>query len=322
MEFMVNEMIQFLIFFALVASVFMGISIGASSVPPAFGPVSSSGAVGVLKSALIAGIAASLGALVQGKSVTNTVGSGLIFGEIQVIQAFSILFVASLLVISSVVMKYPMPTAFTVVGAVIGSALSFGNSINWVSLGNIVGYWLIIPFLGIGISYFLARVIIHFVPRDSSKKTIRYLIFFTGLLVAWTAGANSVGLAVGPLSSFGFEITLLLIMGSISILAGAWIFSPKIVEAVSFEYSNIGPRRSAAALGTAALMAEIGIIFGIPISFAEAIIVSVIGSGLVVSSSNVGKRKILYTASAWTGAFFLSVFFTYLLGRGLQYFIF
>ncbi|MFP3871668.1 MAG: anion permease [Candidatus Natronoplasma sp.] len=312
-------MIEIILLFALVASIFMGVAIGASSVPPAFGPVSSSGASGILKSALIAGIAASLGAFVQGESVTNTVGSGIISGEIQLLQAFTILFVAAVLVIVSVTMKYPMPTAFTVVGAVVGSGFSFGNPVQWGSFSTILGYWLIIPFLGIGISYSLSKLIRHFISKEKSKKAIRYMVIVTGTLVAWTAGANSVGLAVGPLSSIGFRMTSLLILGSVSILIGAWMFSPKIIDAVSFEYSNVGPRRSAVALGTAALLAEIGIIFGIPISFAEAIIASVIGSGLVVGKANIGKKKILVTVGAWIGAFFLSVFLTYILGLSLQY---
>ncbi len=312
-------MITIIILLAVGASIFMGISIGASSVPPAFGPVRSSGASGILKSALIAGIAASLGAIIQGRSVTNTVGSGIVFGEIQELQAFSILLVASVLVIGSVVSKYPMPTAFTVVGAVVGSAFSFGNPVQWGSLQRIVLYWLAIPFLAVGIGYTLSKLLRKYVDKKRSKKKIRYLTLTMGLLVAYTSGANSVGLAVGPLKSLDFSIIILLILGSVSILIGAWVFSPKIIDAVSFEYSNVGPRRSAAALGTAALLAQVGILLGIPISFSEAIIASVIGSGLVVGKSNIGKRKMTVTTGAWIGAFFLSALLTYLLGNGLQY---
>ncbi len=312
-------MINIIILLAVGASIFMGISIGASSVPPAFGPVRSSGASGILKSALIAGIAASLGAIIQGQSVTNTVGSGIVFGEIQELQAFSILLVASVLVIGSVVSKYPMPTAFTVVGAVVGSAFSFGNPIQWGSLHKIVLYWLAIPFLAVGIGYTLSRLLRRYISKKKSKKKIRYLTLTMGLLVAYTSGANSVGLAVGPLKSLDFRIIILLILGSVSILIGAWVFSPKIIDAVSFEYSNVGPRRSAAALGTAALLAQVGILLGIPISFSEAIIASVIGSGLVVGRSNIGKRKLAFTTGAWVGAFFLSAVLTYVLGIVLQY---
>ncbi|MFW6064696.1 MAG: hypothetical protein ACOC8Y_03870 [Candidatus Natronoplasma sp.] len=43
----------------------MGIFIGSSAVPSAFGPVTSSGSIGILKSALLAGIVACLGAVIQ-----------------------------------------------------------------------------------------------------------------------------------------------------------------------------------------------------------------------------------------------------------------
>lgn len=312
-------MIDVILFLALVSSFFMSISIGASSVPPAFGPVRSSGASGILKSALIAGIAAGLGAILQGGSVTKTVGSGIVFGEIQELQAFTILLVASILVIGSVVTKYPMPTAFTVVGAVVGSAFSFGNTVQWNSLGYIAGYWLCIPFLAVGLGYLFSKTLRYFLPGEKSKKAVRYLTLAMGLLVAYTAGANSVGLAIGPLNSLGIQLSLLLVMGGVSIIIGAWVFSPKIIDAVSFEYSNVGPRRSAAALGTAALLAQVGILLGIPISFSEAIIASVIGSGLVVGKSNLGKKKLAYTVGGWIGAFFLSVISTFILGELLQF---
>ncbi|MFO7991301.1 MAG: anion permease [Thermoplasmata archaeon] len=302
------------------AAVFTSISIGASSVPPAFGPVTSSGSSGVLESALLAGIAAAVGAIVQGGSVTNTIGTGIITGDITTLQAFAILLIASILVIASVITKYPMPTAFTVVGAVIGSALSFGNGLRWGSIQKVLGYWVLIPFLAIGIGYMISKALRYFLPKEGSKKPIRHLTLLMGLFVAYNAGANSVGLAVGPLKSLNYSIVILLLMGGVSILIGAWIFSPKIIDAVSFEYSNIGPRRSVAALGTAAILAQIGILLGIPISFNEAIIAAIIGSGLVVGKSNVSRKKITFTTVAWIGAFFLAIGLTYLLGNALQYF--
>ncbi|MFW5928471.1 MAG: anion permease [Thermoplasmatota archaeon] len=312
-------MFELIIVLAFVAATFTGISIGASSVPPAFGPVTSSGTSGILKSALVAGIAASVGAVLQGGSVTNTIGSGIMFGEITDLQAFTILLIASILVIASVITKYPMPTAFTVVGAVIGSAFSFGNDLHYNSILKVAGYWILIPFLAIGISYAISKLLRHYLSKKKSKKPIRYLTFSMGLFVAYNAGANSVGLAVGPLQGLGYSMLTLLLLGGASILIGAWVFSPKIIDAVSFEYSNVGPRRSASALGTAALLAQIGILFGIPISFNEAIIASVIGSGLVVGKSNISKKKIGFTTFAWFFAFFLSIGLTFLLGEALQY---
>jgi len=87
-------------------------------------------------------------------------------------------------------------------------------------------------------------------------------------------------------------------------LIGTWLYSPRIIRAISFDYSNIGPRRSIAALGTAAILAQIGIYFGIPISFNEAVIAAVIGSGLVEGKSNIdGKKNWIYCCRVGTSVF-------------------
>jgi PiT family inorganic phosphate transporter len=299
-----NEVLTVL---ALLASVFMGISIGASTVASAFGPVNSARSANVLRSAFLAGIFALLGAILQGGNVTETVGSGIMQGEIQLIQAASILFIAALLVIISVLGDYPMPTAFTVIGAVIGSGLGFENAILWGSVGRIIGYWLIIPFLAVMLGYGISRVLRKYISRENSEREIRIALLIVGSYVSYSAGASAVGLAVGPLSSVGYSTMTLLVMGGISILMGTWLYSPRIIRAISFDYSNIGPRRSIAALGTAAILAQIGIYFGIPISFNEAVIASVIGSGLVEGKSNVDKKKIGYTVAGWILAFFLAL---------------
>lgn len=300
---------------ALAASIFMGISIGASTVASAFGPVNSARSANVLRSALLAGLFAFLGAITQGQNVTETVGSGIIGGEIQTIQAALILFIAAALVIISVLGNYPMPTAFTVIGAVIGSGIAFGNPLQTAGITKIIGYWLLIPFLSVGLSYLIAKILRKYVSKENSEREIRILLLLTGSYVAYSAGASAVGLAVGPLTGLIDSTGTLLWMGGLAILMGAWLYSPRIIRSISFDYSNIGPRRSIAALGTAAILAQAGIIYGIPISFNEAVIASVIGSGLVEGKSNTDTKKIGKTAAAWTGAFILAMALGFALSR-------
>lgn len=305
---------EIFIVLAIVSAIFMGISIGASTVAAAFGPVNSARSANVLRSALLAGIFAFAGAIIQGGNVTETVGSGIVMGEIQVLQAASILSIAAALVIISVLGDYPMPTAFTVIGAVIGSGIGFGNGVIWSSVGRILGYWLIIPFLSVGLGYGISKLLRNYISKEKSERKIKLALLATGCYVSYSAGASAVGLAVGPLGSLGYDTITLLFMGGLSILIGTWMYSPRIIRAISFDYSNIGPRRSIAALGTAAILAQIGIYFGIPISFNEAVIASVIGSGLVEGRSNIDKKKIGYTVAGWFGAFSLSVILSALVG--------
>ncbi|WP_414836837.1 anion permease [Candidatus Nanohalococcus occultus] len=304
---MLNE---FALGLAFAASVFMGVSIGASTVASAFGPVNSSGGANVLRSAMLAGIFALTGAIFQGGNTTRAVGSNLLAGEIQVIQAAIILSVAASLVIISVLGDYPMPTAFTVIGAVIGSGLGVGNAVNWGVLMGVIGYWLLIPPLAAGMSYFVAKVLRSNVSRQNYKREIRLGLLVAGCYLSYSAGASAVGLAVGPLTG-NFSLSLLLATGGLAMLLGTWIYSPRIIRAISFDYSNVGPRRSFAALVTASVLAQIGIFYGIPISFNEAIIAAMIGSGLVRGTENTDHSKILRTAGAWMAAFLLSAVLTY-----------
>lgn len=306
-----NELVLVLAFFS---SVFMGISIGAATVASAFGPVNSAGSANVLRSALLAGVFALLGAITQGANTTSTVGSGLLSGGISTIQAGTVLTVAATLVLISVMGDYPMPTAFTVVGAVVGSGLGFGNPVNWSSFGGIAAYWIAIPPLAVAMSYGLARLLRTHVSKEDSRRKIKYSMLAAGCYVSYTAGASAVGLAVGPMTSLVPSISALLLMGGLAMLLGAWLYSPRIIRAISFDYSNIGPRRSLAALLSSGLLAQVGILFGIPISFNEAIIASVIGSGMVEGRSNSDPGKILRTAAAWSGAFVLAAAITFAAG--------
>jgi phosphate/sulfate permease len=75
--------------------------------------------------------------------------------------------------------------------------------------------------------------------------------------------------------------------------------SPRLLQAVSWEDSKLGVRRSIAALVPGFIIAQVAIALGIPISFNNIIISSVIGSGLVVGSAGVSGRKIGFTVAAW-----------------------
>jgi PiT family inorganic phosphate transporter len=314
-------MLDIIFALAIIGAMFMGISIGASSVAPAFGPVNSSGTATILRSALLAGFFAFVGSVVQGANVTGTVGSGILGGEMAIYQAVIVLFIGSALVITSVLTDYPMPTAFTLVGAVIGVGIGFNYTISTGVMSKIMAYWLLIPFAAAGLGYLIARILQRYIPEEGSEKKLKWLMLASGSYMAYTAGAGSVGLAVGPLTSLDMSMAALLLLGGFAILIGSWMYSPRIIKAVSVDYANMGPRRSIAALLSSAFLAQIGIQFGVPISFNEAIIASVIGSGMVEGRSNFDKKKVSRTAAAWTGAFILAIILGFTVSSAVSFFI-
>lgn len=278
-----------------------------------FGPVTSSGACTVLGASFIVGIASFLGAVTQGEAVTNTIGEGLVKNVgFDASLAAIILLTASSLIIVSIMYRYPMPSVFTLVGSVIGAGLAIGGSLNTANLGLIVLFWLAIPLLALPIGFGVAEVLRSFLSRDDNKKRINYILLILGAYTAYTAGANRAGLAIGPLvNAVDLPVFYLLVFGGLGMLAGAWTGSPRIIEAISREYSRLGPRRAVAALFTTGLLAQIATFYGVPISLNETIISAVIGAGLVQGRSNISKSKISRTIGMWITALVISMAASY-----------
>ncbi|WP_193308762.1 inorganic phosphate transporter [Halorubrum halophilum] len=140
--------------------------------------------------------------------------------------------------------------------------------------------------------------------QASVEGGIRSFLIILGSVVAFSSGGSQVGLATGPLENlYGVELGLpsivLLALGAAGILAGAWMGAPKLLQATSREYAQLGVRRSIAALVPGFIIAQLAIALGIPISFNNIIISGVIGGGLAGGSAGVSRRKIGVTLAFW-----------------------
>jgi len=152
-----------------------------------------------------------------------------------------------------------------------------------------------------------AVVSFQFIRRRTQASVddgIRTFLVVLGSVVAFSSGGSQVGLATGPLENlYGAELGLpgivLLALGATGILAGAWMGAPRLLQATSREYAQLGIRRSIAALVPGFVIAQLAIALGIPISFNNIIISGVIGGGLAGGSAGVSRRKIGVTLVFW-----------------------
>ncbi|MFC4540873.1 anion permease [Halosolutus amylolyticus] len=138
----------------------------------------------------------------------------------------------------------------------------------------------------------------------SVEGGIRTFLLALGGIVAFSSGGSQVGLATGPLENlFRIELGLpgitLLAIGATGILAGAWMGAPRLLQATSREYAQLGLRRSIAALVPGFVIAQLAIALGIPISLNNIILSGVIGGGLAAGSAGVSRRKIGFTVTFW-----------------------
>ncbi|MFW6152844.1 MAG: anion permease [Halobacteriota archaeon] len=154
------------------------------------------------------------------------------------------------------------------------------------------------------------------IDRDAIAAQ-RWFLLAIGSLVAFSAGGGQVGLAVGPLLPLLEEVagsttvTPVLLFGGTGMLLGTWLAATRMIKALSQDYSALGPRRSIGVLIPAFVIAQIGIFFGMPMSFNEIFISAITGAGLASGSGGVSARKLGFTALAWIGSLAFSLFIGY-----------
>ncbi|WP_435348093.1 anion permease [Haloarchaeobius sp. HRN-SO-5] len=375
------------------ASLFMAWSIGAgSSGSTPFAPAVGANAISVMRAGFFVGILGFSGAVLQGQGVTEAVGQELIGGVTLSAAAATVgLLIAAALVAVGIFAGYPIATAFTVTGAVVGVGLAMGGTPEYGKYAEIVTLWVAVPFVGGGIAYATARALrgdaleegllvpglaavvgvilanVEFallgppdgsasvaatvapvlpvphvvgvvlvslavgllaggalawdVARDQAAAQRRFLLALGGL-VAFSAGGSQVGLAVGPLtpllSGFDVPLTAVLVAGGLGLLAGSWTGAPRMIKALSQDYSSLGPRRSIAALIPSFAIAQTAIFFGIPVSFNEIIVSAIIGSGYAAGGGGVSREKMVKTVLAWAGSLVLAFTLGYVAFLGVS----
>jgi len=371
---------------AALASAFMAWTIGAgSSGSTPFAPAVGANAISIMRAGFLVGVLGLLGAVLQGANVTEAVGTELVTGETLSGPAAAVaLVIAASLVAIGIFTGYPIATAFTVTGAVIGVGLAMGGGPAWPKYGEIGALWVGTPFIGGGVAYATARLLrnearstvrtlgalggvvglilgnVQFVflapgseqaslsraavtrfgggsvtyavtslavallvggllvsrARRNSARTQQRFLLVLGGLVAFSAGGSQVGLAIGPLvplfGEFDVPVVALLLGGGLGLLVGSWTGAPRMIKALSQDYSALGPRRSIAALIPSFALAQTAVFFSIPVSFNQIIVSAIVGSGYAAADGGgeVSAAKLGYTVLAWVaslaGAFALS----------------
>jgi PiT family inorganic phosphate transporter len=165
---------------AALASLFMAWVIGAgSSGATPFAPAVGANAISTMRAAFVVGIFGFVGAVTQGANVSEAVGSGLVGGmSLPIAGVILVLALGAGLMAVGITTGYPIATAFTVTGAVIGVGLALGGTPVWPKYRQIAAVWALTPFVGGGIAYGIASLL----PRPDVPE--RYSIAALSGLVA------------------------------------------------------------------------------------------------------------------------------------------
>jgi len=158
-----------LVALATVTALVTAWTLGANSNSPPFAPAIGANAISTMRAAFLIGILAALGALTQGGSISETVGSGLINGvTIGSLAATAGLLTAAAFMAFGVYTGYPVPAAFATTGAMVGVGLSLGGTPAFDAYRRITAFWILVPPVSGGLAYLTATLL----RRDDIPETV------------------------------------------------------------------------------------------------------------------------------------------------------
>jgi PiT family inorganic phosphate transporter len=165
-------------------SLFMAWVIGAgSSGATPFAPAVGANAIPTMRAAFVVGIFGLAGAVTQGANVSEAVGRSLVGGvTLPVTGVITVLLIGAILMAVGIRTGYPIATAFTVTGSVIGVGLALGGSPVWPKYLQIGAVWVLTPFVGGGIAYGIASVLPR--PDVPERYSVALLAGFVSTVVA------------------------------------------------------------------------------------------------------------------------------------------
>jgi PiT family inorganic phosphate transporter len=207
------------------ASLFMAWVIGAgSSGATPFAPAVGANAISTMRAAFVVGIFGFAGAVVQGANVSEAVGRGLVGGvSLPATGVIAVLLIGAGLMAIGIKTGYPIATAFTVTGSVIGVGLALGGTPVWPKYLQIGTVWVATPFVGGGLAYGIASVL----PRSDVPEhySVPLLAGVVGAVLANVEfaylGPNGTAGSVAGLGRRALQLDGLAVPVAVSLLVAA-----------------------------------------------------------------------------------------------------
>ncbi len=309
----------------------VGWSIGANDAANSLGTAVGSRVVTLRQAIVLISIFGFLGALLQGEYVVKTIGKGIVpmdrlDKDIAMYLALVACFGACVWVVLATYWKMPISTSHSIVGAVAGGGLAIGAPIDWRVLLNIFICWVFTP-LGAGVLGFIffwicKNTFYRFLPRRYMKPTLAVLIIASGCYVAYSWGANDVANATGVIVGAGILTPKVsLIIGGAAIVVGILTWGYKVIETIGSEITHLIPLMAFAAQLASAINVHIYTVFGIPVSTSHSIVGAIFGVGLVKGLKVVNLRIMREIIVCWLATPFISGVITFVVLKGLLFFI-
>jgi PiT family inorganic phosphate transporter len=291
----------------ILASMAVAFSIGANDMPNAIGTTVGSYVLSYRRAILYGGIAVAIGALWGGANTLDTVGKGIIdTTKVDLTILAAAVFCAALTVAAATYLSFPVSATQSLVGSLSGTGIAMGLELNNQVMFNIAIVWAMLPLISMAMSfslYFMFKSIFSMVYGRWYEKyeiLIRFLVISSGILVAFSLGTNNIGNVVGIMEvNLVLDKTVSVVLGSISITLGAFLFSKRVILSIGKRITTLDPLRAFVCQLSTSLSVLICTAVGIPVSLSQATVGSVMGCGLTKGRSYVNKAFMVKIVASW-----------------------
>jgi inorganic phosphate transporter, PiT family len=302
-------MVEALLLVGILIAIFAGFNIGGSSAGICWGVPVGANLISKTAAAGLFTIFVFLGGWTVGRRVIDTLGEGIVPGDLFTIQVSIIVlgFIALGMLVANL-FGVPVPTSMAAVGAIAGLGLAT-DTLNFETMGRIVSWWVVTPVIAFWIGGVVGRYIYPYpdkyfqshrspgpffvldrsgiIPRPALGPNTTYqevasvsVVIGIACYMAFSAGAANVANAVAPLVGSGLiGVGPAVIIATFGIGLGGFTIARRTMDSVGNDLTEL-PLLAAVVVAITAATITTGLAsIGIPISLVMATVMTIVGLG-------------------------------------------
>jgi PiT family inorganic phosphate transporter len=300
-----------LISVGLVVLVFLAVMLVAgNNLSACVGPAVGSRIVTKRFGVLIGAAGFSIGLIVQGSGMIQSVGT-LLPNASSILRAEALL-VAIIIFVIAYRIRVPMSLNMALVGLLAGFSIAGRSFANGWFVEEVVLMWILVPLIAFALSFSLTRLLnrgwpTNFWYRLQEYKVLLIILTFT---TTYVTGANTLGMIVAT-GGFNLVSVFAAVAG---VFVGSFFLSEGAIRRVSEEFFLMRYANAAVTLITSTLLVEVAIFFNIPLSITQTTSIAVFGAGVSYKTKLVSVKPILKVVAGWVIAPLLSCVIGFFIG--------
>ncbi len=302
-------MSELLLVAGVVVALFVGYNIGGATTGVSFGPGVGANVVSKVGAALLMSVFFFLGGWIIGPAVVETLGEDLVPGSVLTLETGIVaLFFIGLALFVGNVFGVPASTSMTAVGAIAGLGLATGT-LDWVTMGQIVSWWLVAPVIAFWVSGVIGRyfypTINQWVAIDTEGKRLisldrsgrvpgiefadgasrrelsgSFVVIAIGCYMAFSSGASNVANAVAPLVGSGsLTMSAGVLVACVAVAIGAFTIARRTLDTMGNDLTALPLTAAVIVMVVSATIVTLLSAIGIPVQLVIVSTMSIVGLG-------------------------------------------